>query len=134
MALWRVVLWGITAIDPFKRRDWLLENLLVFYYCGLLLVTSRRFRFSTLSCLLFTLFMSLHLVGAHDTYAEVPFGYWLQQTFHLARNHLRPHRVFFLRPADRLPDPRVAAARDRGPARLVVTPDGGDGAGVQRRL
>jgi hypothetical protein len=28
----------------------------------------------------------------------------------------------------------VAAARDRGPARLVVTPDGGDGAGVQRRL
>ena len=87
MALWLLVLWVITAIDPFSRRDWLLENLLVFVYCGLLLVTWHRFRFSTLSYLLFTLFLSLHLVGAHYTYAEVPFGYWLQHTFHLARNH-----------------------------------------------
>lgn len=87
MALWLLVLWAITAIDPFSRRDWLLENLLVFLYSGLLLITYHRFRFSTRSYLLFTLFMSLHLVGAHYTYSEVPFGYWLQHTFHLARNH-----------------------------------------------
>ncbi len=31
--------------------------------------------------------MSLHAVGGHYTYAEVPFGYWLKDAFHLGRNH-----------------------------------------------
>lgn len=87
MAGWLLLLWVITAIDPFSRRDWLLENLLVFFYCGLLAATWQRFRFSLLSYLLFTIFMSLHLVGAHYTYAEVPFGFWLQDELGLARNH-----------------------------------------------
>lgn len=87
MAAWLLLLWLVTAIEPFNRRDWLLENLLVFFYCGLLLVTYRRFRFSQRSYLLFTLFMSLHLVGAHYTYAEVPFGFWLQNALDLGRNH-----------------------------------------------
>lgn len=87
MAIWLLILWLITAIDPLSRRDWFLENLLVFFYGGLLAVTYRRFRFSTLSYLLFTVFMSLHLVGAHYTYAEVPFGFWLQDALGLARNH-----------------------------------------------
>jgi uncharacterized membrane protein YjdF len=78
MATWLLLLWLVTAIEPFSRRDWLLENLLMFFYCGLQLVTWRRFRFSVLSYLLLTIFMSLHLVGAHDTYSEVPFGFWLQ--------------------------------------------------------
>jgi putative membrane protein len=87
MAAWLLLLWTVTAIEPFDRRDWLLENLLVFFYGGLLLVTYRRFRFSALSYLLFTVFMSLHLVGAHYTYSEVPFGFWLQDALDLARNH-----------------------------------------------
>jgi len=87
MAGWLAVVWVYAAIEPFSRRDWLLENLLVFFYCGLLAFTYRRFRFSTLSYLLFTVFMSLHLVGSHYTYAEVPFGFWLQDALGLARNH-----------------------------------------------
>ena len=87
MAAWLLLFWMVTAIEPFDRRDWFLENLLVFFYGGLLLVTYRRFRFSTLSYLLFTVFMSLHLVGAHYTYSEVPFGFWLQDALDLARNH-----------------------------------------------
>jgi putative membrane protein len=87
MATWLLLLWVITAIDPFSRRDWLLENLLVFFYIGLLLVSYHRFRFSDRSYLLFTVFMSLHLVGAHYTYAEVPLGFWLQDALGLARNH-----------------------------------------------
>ena len=85
--VWLVVLWCITAIEPFNRRDWLLENLLVFFYGGLLVITYRRFSFSDRSYLLFTVFLSLHLVGAHYTYSEVPIGFWLQDTFGFGRNH-----------------------------------------------
>jgi putative membrane protein len=87
LILWLVVLWVITAIEPFNRRDWLLENLLVFVYSALLIVTYRRFAFSNLSYLLFGIFISLHLVGAHYTYSEMPFGFWLQDTFEHSRNH-----------------------------------------------
>lgn len=87
MAAWLLLLWLAMAYEPFNRRDWLLENLLVFFYVGLLLATYRRFRFSSLSYFLFTCFMSLHLVGAHYTYAEVPLGFWLQDVLVLSRNH-----------------------------------------------
>jgi putative membrane protein len=87
MLLWLVVLWVVTAIGPFNRRDWLLENLLVFLYGFLLVISYRRFAFSTLSYGLFTVFLSLHLIGAHYTYAETPFGFWLQDLLDLQRNH-----------------------------------------------
>jgi putative membrane protein len=84
---WLIALWVITAIEPFDRGDWLLENLLVFIYAALLVVSYRRFAFSNLSYGLFGLFLSLHLVGAHYTYAETPLGFWLQEAFDLSRNH-----------------------------------------------
>ncbi len=84
---WLVVVWIVTAIQPLYPRDWLLENLLVFIWCGLLAVTYRRFRFSNLSYGLFTLFMTLHLVGAHYTYAETPIGFWIRDWLELERNH-----------------------------------------------
>jgi len=87
LILWLVALWVITAIEPYNRRDWLIENLLVFIYAGLLVATYRRFVFTNLSYMLFGIFISLHLLGAHYTYAEVPFGFWLQDTFNFTRNH-----------------------------------------------
>lgn len=87
LLLWLGLLWLITAIEPFDRRDWLLENLLVFVYGALLVATWRRFAFSNLSYGLFGVFMTLHLVGAHYTYAEVPFGFWVQDALGLSRNH-----------------------------------------------
>lgn len=87
LVLWLLLLWIITAIDPFDRRDWLLENLLVFFYCGLLVLTYRRFAFSNISYGLFGLFLTLHLIGAHYTYSETPFGFWLQDALDLSRNH-----------------------------------------------
>ncbi|MBI5460703.1 MAG: DUF2238 domain-containing protein [Gammaproteobacteria bacterium] len=87
LILWLLILWAITAVEPFNRRDWLLENLLVFIYAALLALTYRRFTFSNLSYALFTLFLSLHLIGAHYTYAETPLGFWLQDGFELQRNH-----------------------------------------------
>jgi len=87
LLVWLLALWVVTAIEPFNRRDWLLENLLVFIYGGLLVATYRRFAFSNLSYGLFAVFMTLHLVGAHYTYSEVPFGFWLQDALGLSRNH-----------------------------------------------
>jgi putative membrane protein len=53
----------------------------------LLVATYRRFRFSNLSYALFTVFLSLHMIGAHYTYAETPIGFWLQNWLGLSRNH-----------------------------------------------
>jgi putative membrane protein len=87
LVLWLILLWIITAINPLFPRDWLLENLLVFVYAALLVASYRWFQFSNLSYALFTLFLSLHLAGAHYTYAETPFGFWMQDLFDLERNH-----------------------------------------------
>ncbi|HET6272623.1 MAG TPA: DUF2238 domain-containing protein [Bacteroidota bacterium] len=82
-----LVVWVLAAINPLHPDDWLLENVLVFTFVPLLVLTYRRFRLSDLSYLLITVFMILHSVGSHYTYAEVPFGFWLQDAFHLSRNH-----------------------------------------------
>ena len=83
---WYALLWIALAIAPRDRQDWLLENLLALAAVATLIFTYRRFQFSTPSYLLMTAFLSLHAVGAHYTYAEVPFGFWLQQMFGLSRN------------------------------------------------
>ncbi len=80
------LLWTWLAIGPVNRRDWLLENLLAFALVLLLTLTYRRFQLSTLSYCLMTFFMTLHAVGAHYTYAEVPLGFWLQDLWSLSRN------------------------------------------------
>ncbi len=87
LVVWLVLFWAITAIDPLYPRDWLLENLLVFLWCGMLAVTYRWFRFSNFSYALYAVFISLHLVGAHYTYAETPLGFWIQDWFGFERNH-----------------------------------------------
>jgi putative membrane protein len=87
LIVWLVVLWMITAIAPYNRHDWFIENILVFIYAFLLMATYRQFAFTNLSYMLFGVFISLHLIGAHYTYTEVPLGYWLKDTFNLTRNH-----------------------------------------------
>ena len=80
------LVWLWAALEPSSRADWLLENLLVFAFAGLLLATYRRFAFSPGAYRLFALFLALHLYGAHYTYAETPFGDWLRDGLGLARN------------------------------------------------
>ena len=83
---WYVIWWSFLAIDPLDRKDWALENMLALVMVGTLIATHRRFRFSFVSYLLITLFMTLHAVGAHYTYAEVPLGFWLKEILSLSRN------------------------------------------------
>jgi len=87
LALWYAAVWVVTSIRPVDRHDWLLENLLVFGLVIVLIATYRAFPLSDLSYLLITAFMTLHAIGAHYTYAQVPLGFWMQQAFGLARNH-----------------------------------------------
>ena len=87
MILWLVLVWGVTAIKPLYPTDWVLENLLTYIYGVLLIVTHRRFKFSNTSYGLFTVFLTLHMIGAHYTYAETPIGYWMQEWFGFTRNH-----------------------------------------------
>jgi len=80
------VVWVATSMAPLDRHDWFLENLLVFAAVAILIGTYRAFPLSDLSYLLVAVFLTLHAVGAHYTYSEVPFGFWIQRTFGFARN------------------------------------------------
>jgi putative membrane protein len=82
-----LVIWAILAISPVDRRDWLLENILTVLTVALLVATYRRFPLSDASYVLLTVFMTLHAIGAHYTYSQVPLGFWLQEAFDLSRNH-----------------------------------------------
>jgi putative membrane protein len=86
LLLWYGLLWSWLAIAPVNRRDWFIENLLALTFVALLVLTRRRFQFSSLSYCLIAIFLTLHAVGAHYTYAEVPFGFWLKDLFALSRN------------------------------------------------
>lgn len=87
LVAWYAVIWVVTAIHPLFPADWLLENILALIAITGLVATYRIFRLSDLSYLLITAFMTLHAVGAHYTYAEVPLGEWMQSAFGLSRNH-----------------------------------------------
>lgn len=58
------------------RHDWLLENLLVFLCVPAVLLAYPRFRFSDFSYILLFVFVSLHVVGSHWTYSNVPWPDW----------------------------------------------------------
>lgn len=66
--------------------NWWIENLLVFIFVAVLLATHHRFAFSDLSYMFILAFLVLHVYGAKYAYADNPFGFWLQQNFHTARN------------------------------------------------
>ncbi len=68
--------WMVLAIEPLYRSDWLLENVLVFLIVPILALTYTRFPFSKVSYTLLYLFGCLHVIGAHYTYAEVPYDSW----------------------------------------------------------
>jgi putative membrane protein len=71
-----LVFWAALAIHPLYRRDWWLENVLVFLFVPLLILSPRRLPLSRVSYTLIFTFLCLHSVGAHYTYAEVPYDRW----------------------------------------------------------
>lgn len=81
-----IAIWCWAAWKPLHPDGWLLENYLVFIWVPIILVGGHFFRLSNFSYTLITLFMCLHVIGSHYTYAEVPFGYQLQAWWGAERN------------------------------------------------
>lgn len=81
-----ICFWVWAAINPVYPHDWLLENYLVFIFVPIIILSGFYFRLSNVSYTLITIFMILHVIGSHYTYAEVPFGFTLQDWVGESRN------------------------------------------------
>lgn len=116
-----LIVWTLLAVNPLDRKDWALENALVILIVPLLVLTRKQLPLSRISYTTIFLFLCLHEVGAHYTYAKVPYDQWfnsitgttLKGLLGLERNHYDrfvhfsfglllayPIREVFLRVAD----------------------------------
>jgi putative membrane protein len=82
------ILWIVAAIAPLHRSDWLLENLLLLLGVAVLVLTARAFPLSCISYTALFIFLCLHTIGAHYTYAEVPYETFAQRWFGFSINGL----------------------------------------------
>ncbi len=78
LSLLFLVLWGMLAINPYDRGDWALENALLVIFAAALAASFRWLPLSRISYSLIFVFCCLHSVGAHYTYAQVPYDAWAQ--------------------------------------------------------
>jgi putative membrane protein len=74
------------AINPYNREDWALENVLVFVSAIIMIISYNKFPLSKVSYTLIFIFMSLHEIGAHYTYAKVPYDIFLLSNFDFSIN------------------------------------------------
>lgn len=81
-----LAIWVWTFVGTTNASNWITENVLTILFIGGLVISHRKFKFSDLSYTLMLVYIVLHIYGAMYTYAENPFGYWLQDTLALERN------------------------------------------------
>lgn len=83
-----IVLEVVLGVAPTADRfTWFMENVPVFIGVPLLVATYRRFPLTPLLYRLIFLHSLVLMVGGYYTYAEVPAGNWVRDTFGLSRNH-----------------------------------------------
>ncbi|MCR9092908.1 MAG: DUF2238 domain-containing protein [bacterium] len=87
LAIFLVVFLAL-AWAPIYREDWLLENVLVFVLVPFFVVTFRRLPLSRISYVSLLLFLVLHEIGSHYTYAEVPYDAGFEAVFGRGLNDL----------------------------------------------
>lgn len=75
LALFAVVFLAL-GWKPSYREDWLLENVLVFVLLPGVVLSYRKLPLSKISYTALFLFLCLHEVGSHYTYAEVSYDAW----------------------------------------------------------
>jgi putative membrane protein len=80
-----VFVWS--GISPHDRFTWILEVFPVMLGIPALIYLYPRFRFTPLVYTLIAIHAVILMVGGKYTYAEVPFGFWIQRTAGFARNH-----------------------------------------------
>ncbi len=74
------------SISPYDRADWALENVLVAVFAIIMAFSYKKFPLSRVSYTLIFIFLSLHEIGAHYTYAEVPYDDFLMTYFNFSLN------------------------------------------------
>ena len=75
------------AYSPVDRQFWAMASVLPVLFVIVLVASYRYVTLSPLSYVLIMGFLTLHTVGVHYTYAQVPMGSWLNELLHLGRNH-----------------------------------------------
>ena len=83
---WCLLFWIGMSFSPVDVQNWILASILPCLLIAFLVATHRAFPLSHGSYALITLFLTLHMTGAHYTYAQVPFGQWLESAFEMSRN------------------------------------------------
>lgn len=82
-----IAFWIWAAISPKYRSVWIDENILPVIFVVLLIISYRWFRFSNTSYTLLFVFLVLHAIGGHWSYAEMPLFDWLKGYYGLQRNY-----------------------------------------------
>lgn len=82
------VIWALLAYYPVDRSVWLLENALVLVVVVGMALSFRYLPLSRISYTLIFLFLCLHTLGAHYSYALVPYDDWTQKLFGAQLGHL----------------------------------------------
>ena len=80
-----VLVWS--GIAPRDRFTWFLEVAPVLIGAPILVALRHRFRLTRLVYTLLWIHAIILMVGGKYSYAEVPFGFWLQDAFGFSRNH-----------------------------------------------
>lgn len=81
-----LVFFAALGVSPASREVWWAENIPVMVVFLYFVATSRRFRFSNLGYALMAVWLFLHTIGGHYTFANVPFGF-VTDLFGFSRNH-----------------------------------------------
>ncbi len=87
LLLWYVGFFLFMGMAPYDPESWAFANILPLLFVGVLTITYRQLPFSVVSYVLLAVFLTLHTIGSHYTYAQVPFGLWLEELLELPRNH-----------------------------------------------
>ncbi len=82
-----IIIWIALAIDPKFPDDWLLENLLVFIFFPIVVWLDIKYKFSITALCFLLLFGILHALGAHFTYAKMPYFDSITHLFGFERNN-----------------------------------------------
>ena len=85
LSLLAILIWS--GIEPHDRFTWFLEVAPVLIGVPILIYIWPRFRLTPVVYTLLWIHAVILMVGGKYTYAEVPIGFWLQDTFGFARNH-----------------------------------------------
>ena len=82
-----VVCLALSAVGASEPGTWLLEVFPILIAVPILIATARRFPLTPLAYRLIFVHALILMIGGHYTYAKVPLGFWVRDTFHLVRNN-----------------------------------------------